>query len=101
MTNYLGIKEIWQVDDRTLGISWTDQVQASYDCVSLRKLCPCASCVDEETGKRKDFSVAESVRPTLIKSVGRYAMSIQFNDGHNTGIYTFEYLRHLSSEATS
>ncbi len=99
MTKYLGIKEIWQVDERTLGISWTDKNETHFDIVKLRQLCPCAVCVDEMSGTRKSSPSpsSETVRPTLIKSVGRYALTIQFNDGHNTGIYTYEYLKRLSS----
>ena len=94
MTQYLGIKEIWQVDKKTLGIKWTDNSERQYDVVSLRKHCPCAMCTDETTGKRNPSNdlISDSVRPTLIKSVGRYAMTIQFDDGHGTGIYTYDYL---------
>ncbi len=34
-----------------------------------------------------------------MKPVGNYAYSIEFSDGHDTGIYTFEYLRELGREA--
>ncbi len=97
MINYLAIKEIWQVDERTLGVLWTDQKESRFDVVDLRKQCPCAVCTDEMTGKRKLVltSIPETVRPVLIKSVGRYALSIRFGDGHDTGIYTFEYLKRL------
>lgn len=94
---YLGIKEIWQVDERTLGITWTDNREMQFDVNQLRKKCPCAMCTDEMTGKRNPANdlIPDSVRPSLIKSVGRYALNIQFNDGHNTGIYTYEYLKQL------
>lgn len=97
MMNYLAIKEIWQVDERTLGVLWTDRKESRFDVVDLRKQCPCAVCTDEMTGKRKlDLnSIPETIRPVLIKSVGRYALSIHFGDGHDTGIYTFEYLKRL------
>lgn len=90
----LGVKEIWQIDPRTLAIKWTDNREQSFDVVSLRKQCPCASCTDEMTGKRNPANdkIPDTVRPSMIKNVGRYALTIQFNDGHNTGIYTFENL---------
>ena len=95
MKNFYSIREIWQKDDATLGIVWSDGVESSYNVVDLRRSCPCAVCVDEMTGKRKlsPSEVADSVRPIAINSVGRYALSIEFNDGHNTGIYSFETLR--------
>lgn len=92
------IREIYQVDEQTLGITWTDNNESKFDVVELRKLCPCASCVDEHTGKRilKPEMVDGNVRPETLNSVGRYAMTIAFTDGHNTGIYSFKYLRKLS-----
>lgn len=97
MTSYLGIKEIWQVDMKTLGIKWTNNSEMQFDVVDLRRKCPCAMCTDEMTGKRNPSNdlIPDTVRPNLIKSVGRYALTIQFNDGHGTGIYTYDYLTKL------
>ena len=96
MNKLLGIKEIWQVDNDTLGIVWSDNFEAKYDVQSLREKCPCALCVDEFTGKKKAPTKKDlekkGVRPLSIKSVGRYALSITFSDGHSTGIYTFNKL---------
>jgi len=39
--------------------------------------------------------VAQNVAPLKIDLIGRYAINIQWSDGHNTGIYTFELLRKL------
>lgn len=63
----------------------------------LRLLCPCAGCVDEMTGIRTLLAdnVDESVYPTAIHYVGRYAIQPVWSDGHSTGIFTFEYLREL------
>jgi DUF971 family protein len=36
-----------------------------------------------------------------MKPIGNYAYGIEFSDGHDTGIYTFEYLRELGEEATA
>ena len=93
------VKEIKQVDNRTLGITWTDNTSNSWDVVELRRNCPCALCIDEWTHEKRldPTKVAETVRPIRVNSVGQYALSIQFSDGHNTGIYTFKLLRSLSS----
>ncbi|MFK7824675.1 MAG: DUF971 domain-containing protein [Oligoflexales bacterium] len=95
MKNFYSIQEIWQKDESTLGIIWSDGLESSFNVVDLRRSCPCAVCVDEMTGKRKLLAseVASSVRPVTVKSVGRYALNVEFNDGHNTGIYSFESLR--------
>ncbi len=97
MAQAFGVQEIWQIDERTFGIVWTDRVQQKFDVVELRKQCPCAVCVDEMTGKRKlDVgAVSDSVRPKKVESVGRYALKIDFNDNHTTGIYSFDSLRRM------
>jgi len=95
--DYIRVKKIDQLDDRTLGIRWSDDHDSKYDVVDLRRGCPCASCIDEWTleKKLKPSDISETVRPIKIESVGQYALSIHFNDGHKTGIYTFKMLRRL------
>jgi DUF971 family protein len=98
------VKEIWQHDERTLAILWTDQKEDHFDVVALRQHCPCAVCVDEHTGKRNmelTRRIPDSVRPLRVHSVGQYALTMEFSDGHKTGIYTFAYLRGLTQEASS
>lgn len=96
--NNIRVKDISQSDDRTLRIGWTDNAESIYDVVELRRKCPCASCIDEWTHEPRldQASVKDDVRPIRIDSVGRYAMSIKFSDGHGTGIYTFQMLRKLA-----
>ena len=91
------VKNIEQINERTLKIHWTDDKESQFDVVNLRQLCPCASCVNEMTGVRtlKPEEIADNVRPVQINSVGRYALTIQFTDMHSSGIYTFDYLRSL------
>ena len=93
----IGVGEIKQSGPRSLSIAWTDGRSQTFDVVELRRLCPCASCVDELTGKRtlKPEAIADDVRPMRVESVGSYALSIHFNDGHKTGIYTFDALRRM------
>jgi ATP-binding protein involved in chromosome partitioning len=40
-------------------------------------------------------SVRPDITPRAISSVGNYAITISWNDGHSTGIYSFEHLRAL------
>jgi ATP-binding protein involved in chromosome partitioning len=96
--SFVAVKEIWQIDERNLGITWSDGKQSHLDVVNLRRACPCAACIDEITKKPilNPASVSDNVRPESVQSVGRYAVSLKFDDGHHTGIYTFDYLRSLS-----
>lgn len=90
-------REIAQGDERHLQIAWADGHSSLLDVVELRRRCPCASCVDEWSGKKRvdPSSIPDSVRPVAVRSVGLYALSIEFSDGHSTGIYPFELLRSL------
>lgn len=86
---------IAQHDDRTLKIIWDDGTERLYDVVLLRRNCPCAACAERRSAAAGKFEMDEDVRPTEIRSVGRYALLIVFSDGHRTGIYSFENLRKL------
>ncbi len=92
--------KIQQHDARTLAISWTDGVESRLDVRAVRLACGCASCVDEWTGQGllDPASVPEDVSPVRIQSVGRYAIQIDWSDGHATGIYLFEHLRTLGED---
>ena len=84
-------------DEARLRITWKDGAASEYVPREVRLLCPCAGCVDEMTGKRtlRPDRVDDSVHPTAIHYVGRYALQFVWSDGHSTGIYTFEYLREI------
>ncbi len=90
--------KIDQRDAQTLAIEWADGGRSLIDVRSLRLACGCAVCVDEWSGKPllAPDSVPEDVAPQSIQSVGRYAIQIQWSDGHDTGIYPFERLRKLA-----
>lgn len=84
-------------DGNLLEILWKDGHRSTYEPRSLRCECPCAACVDEMTGRRilRPASVPAGVMPRAIEYVGRYALKFTWSDGHDTGIYPFEYLREL------
>ena len=92
-------------DETRLRITWDDGQISEYAVSALRAACPCASCREKRTAAAQPtqellpvLSPAEA-QPTRIvgmKPVGNYAYSIQFNDGHDTGIFTLEFLRDFS-----
>ncbi len=90
---------IEQAGPKALRIRWRDGSACEYDVVMLRRACRCALCVDEWTGQQilAPEDVADDVRPVRVEPTGRYAIQIDWSDGHTSGIYTFEYLRQLSS----
>jgi ATP-binding protein involved in chromosome partitioning len=91
--------EIAQQGPRELAISWDDGARSVYDVRRLRLACGCASCVDEWTGEERldPESVPDDVHPLKIESVGRYAIQIEWSDGHSAGIYPFRRLRDLDA----
>ena len=99
-------------------ITWSDGHTSHFEFAYLREQCPCAMCNDEREKKaerqQKDVQLkkensAQSAAPALdspllpmfkpklsarsAHAVGNYALQIDFNDGHVTGIYSFDYLR--------
>lgn len=89
--------QIRQAGPRTLAITWSDGHESRYDVRALRLACGCARCVDEWSGEERldPTSVPEDVHPLRIETVGRYAIQIDWSDGHTTGIYPFRRLREL------
>jgi DUF971 family protein len=90
--------QIVEESDSSVSIKWSDETETLYTAPVLRRSCPCATCVNEWTGQKilKDDQVPDNLTFTTISIVGRYALSFHFSDGHNTGIYSFDYLRKLA-----
>jgi DUF971 family protein len=93
--------EIGRANQHDVRIRWNDGNETVYESRRLRLACPCAACVDENTGLRilKEPAVPLDVHPLKIEPVGRYAIVIHWSDGHSTGIYTWERLYELSVKA--
>ena len=95
----VGITKVYQVDAHTLGIDWSDGIQGRWRLAHLRRHCPCAACVDEWTRERRlePDTIDENLSAIAIESVGRYALRVKFSDGHDTGIFTYDFLRELGA----
>jgi len=93
-------REIRQEGDAGLSITWGDGEDCTYNASELRRACPCAQCVNEWTGQRvlKPEDISNDLSISDISIVGRYALSFRWSDGHETGIYSFRYLRQLCEE---
>ncbi|HNU06838.1 MAG TPA: DUF971 domain-containing protein [Pyrinomonadaceae bacterium] len=89
---------IVEESERDLSITWNDGIVTRHTASRLRRACPCASCVNEWTGEKMllDESVPDDISIESTSVVGRYALNFHFSDGHETGIYSFKYLRGLS-----
>jgi ATP-binding protein involved in chromosome partitioning len=92
-----------QRDARTISILWEDGQTHHIDVRDLRLACRCAVCVEEMTGKPllDPASVRQDVAPRTVSSVGNYALTVNWNDGHSSGIYAFSALRGLGEHAAA
>jgi DUF971 family protein len=89
-----------------LVIEWSDGLRREYSVRELRDACPCASCREKRSQPAEPVSLLpvlslSEARPLAIakmEPVGNYAYSVEFSDGHNTGIYTLDLLRQLGQE---
>lgn len=90
-------------EEGVVTISWMDGTTTRHSVAQLRKACPCAQCnVEREKIKKPGLSlrVIDSSAPTPQEAqilefspVGRYALAFLFNDGHSSGIYTYDFLK--------
>lgn len=85
-----------------LAIKWEDGSEHFIPLEKLRRACPCAACKGEvdimgNLYKNPDVPLtARSFQMNGFDRVGGYAIQPEWADGHNTGIYSFDYLRRVS-----
>ncbi len=90
--------QVIEESDSEISIVWSDDAETKYNAADLRRNCPCASCVNEWTGEKilRDESVSDDLHFTHTSIVGRYALNFHFSDSHDTGIFSFKFLRELA-----
>ncbi len=103
--NHLIPVAIRRRDDGSIKIAWNDGAECVATPRLLRDACPCASCREKraETVGAAGAGLLQVLTPeeiapltiTGMSPVGQYAYKITFSDGHDSGIYTLEYLREL------
>ncbi len=99
-TTAIGLRK---TNPRTLSVLWEDGRQGDFDVRDLRLACPCALCVEEMSGRPllDPSKVRPDIAPVTLTSVGSYGITIKWNDGHSTGIYSYESLRAQAEGGTS
>lgn len=90
--------QIVEESDCEISIKWSDDAETRYRASMLRRSCPCAGCVNEWTGEKTldPDKIPEGISFKHTSIVGRYALNFHFSDGHDTGIFSFAFLRKLS-----
>lgn len=103
--NSLGIMSMCVPDQISLigdlvAIRWSDSTEQFIQMETLRAASPSAENIGEPDifgnmhggDPRKHFP---GVRVTDFEEVGRYAVRFIFSDGHQSGLYSFPYLRKI------
>lgn len=91
--------------DEALTVQWSDGRVSVYPVAYLRRMSPSADAQQtREAIASNPLTVLPSagdgpLRAERIEPVGRYAIRIIFSDGHQTGLYTWSYLREIDQES--
>jgi DUF971 family protein len=92
-------------EGKGLEIDWSDGHKSCWSFAWLREACPCATCVEERAlegrkpGEPRPKPAAllplytAPAKPASAHAVGRYALQFNWEDGHTSGIYSWDYLR--------
>lgn len=97
-------KQIKIHNKERLLINWDNEKETNISLKYLRDECPCANCKGETIllktfrPPKLNISTPEMYVIQKIEPVGSYAIQISWKDGHNTGIYSWEYLQKLETD---
>jgi len=83
---------------RVLEVTFDDGAHFELSCEYLRVYSPSAEVRGHGPGQEVLQLGKENVNITGIEPVGNYAVKLEFDDGHNTGIYSWDTLYTLGSE---
>ncbi len=90
-----------------MSIDWADGHSSSWNFAWLRAACPCATCHEEREAVDRAPGIAKPKpasllplyeapsRPVEVTPVGKYAIRFKWNDGHEAGLYSWDYLRNV------
>jgi DUF971 family protein len=90
-----------------MSIDWHDGHSSHWSFAWLRAACPCATCHEERDADGRTPGVAKPkpqsllqmyeapARPVEVTPVGKYAIRFKWNDGHEAGLYSWDYLRNV------
>ena len=87
-----------------LAIKWEDQTESFIPLENLRRACPCAACKGERDVMGNLYKGPERPLTPLafqlrgLTLVGAYGVQPYWGDGHNSGIFPFDYLLSIASE---
>ena len=87
-------KIVYHKKSRTLEVCFED-AEVLIPAELLRVYSPSAEVRGHGSGQRKLETGKKYVDVRQVEAVGNYAIRLTFDDGHDSGIYAWEYLRDL------
>jgi DUF971 family protein len=86
--------------EQILELTWAGEEPVRLSYHLLRSECPCASCRDEWTGKRilDASTIRTDLRLDAMEPIGNYAVRLGWNDGHGSGLYSWDLFRQLAAD---
>ena len=87
-------------DSKLLIVNFDDGSEFQYSCEYLRVHSPSAAVKGHGPGQEKLQVGKEQVAITAVDPIGHYAVRLVFDDGHDSGLYTWEYLHELGTNMT-
>lgn len=86
-------------DEQFITLTWPDETVRVENTV-LRKACGCALCIDEMTQRPilDPKTVPEDIHAESVGTIGNYAITVDWSDGHNTGFFPYKTIRELAEK---
>jgi DUF971 family protein len=96
---------IQQIGDE-IAVQWNDGTESYCSLETLRCGCPCAACGGEpdvmgNISRPRIHYTEGSFKLVSFQIVGGYAWQPRWADGHDTGLYSFQYLKRLAEPVNS
>ena len=93
-----------QILGQELAVKWDDGTETFIPLEKMRRMCPCAGCNGERDIMGNVYKAPpkplgpSSFQIVRLNNVGGYAIQPQWADGHNTGLYSFDYLQRIAND---
>lgn len=84
---------------RTLSVKFEDGVEFTFTCEFLRRHSPSAEVKGHGGIKPKLPDIDPHINITQIEPVGNYAVKLYFDDGHQSGLFSWDYLYSLGKKS--
>ncbi len=87
-------------DRQELELTWNESRTVGLPYRFVRGECPCASCRDEWSGDRilDPATIRSDIKIEAMEPIGSYAVRILWNDGHSSGLFTWDTLLTLCNQ---